>query len=849
MRRRGATSRTRRLRRGAGSRWGAMAARLPLRTTLLLGMAAPLLCLAAAGFAFLLAEERANRREAVHGAIRSAIVALTGDFHRVALLQDQSAAVELVDRLRNMPTVDRIFVLDGADAALFTYTRPGLLPSSLPSARARTGPDWIEVALEAGGRPVGMAVVQESDGAHGGALSAHVLRLGLVAAALVTASLLIAAILSRVLAVPILRVTAFVVETARTLDTSKRLRIDGRHEVGALAGAINRLLREIASQREQLQATNVRVEAEVEQRTRELRASERRLRALATHAPVGIFETDREGGCVFVNHAWTEITGCGPDRALGRDWTDVVHPEDRERVAAEWTSIIDQDAEDAISEFRIARPDGRLAWVCGGGVALRDEGGRPTGQLGTLTDITERKRMEEDLRFGAFHDILTGLPNRSRIMRELAGAINRMRAEPSALFALLYMDFDRFKQINDTLGHDAGDAFLIAAARRIEAQAEVVAARTGSPALPARLGGDEFVLLLEGIGGPHEAVAVAEALGAALAEPWRLGSTDVDSSASIGVAVGSPCHESPDDVLRDADLAMYQSKQTERGRVTVFDERIRDAAVMRARTESELRAALERGELTLFYQPIMRLSDRQPAGFEALVRWNHPTRGMLAPAEFLDIAEENGLIIPLGRWALKEACRQARRWQSWMPDPEPLFVSVNIARRHVATDSLVDDVQAALTESGIDPASLLIEITEGNIMENVDESIRTLSRLRSLGIGIAMDDFGAGHSSLAYLKQLPLDKLKIDRSFLTGLTGDKGALAILHAIIAMASNLRIPAIAEGIETFNELAALLDLDCAMGQGFLLARPMPADEIPAWCVRTAAGPVRLDTRAVA
>lgn len=833
----------------AASRGGAVVRRaigligaLPLHAKLFLGMAVPLIGLVMVGLAAVVRIERGLEREAFVESLESAVVAMTNEFHRVTLLRDQSAAVEASERLRAFHDIERLWVLTESGELSFAYARPGLLPSPPPEPGALTAPRRLTVPLCVRGRSLGTAVLEVALDRLEAAHAARLVNTGAIAGAMLLVGLGIAFVLGRLIAAPIRRISEFVVATATTLDTSRRLPVTDRHETGALAGSINRLLAEITDQRTRLEETNARIEAVVEQRTRDLRASERRIRALATHAPVGIFETDLGGMCLFVNRAWAELTRLTPDQALGRSWTEVVHPEDRDAVREAWRDAVEA-RNDFTAEFRVVAGDGRTAWVCGGTVALRDEAGAITGHLGTLTDMTERKQLEEELRFGAFHDRLTSLPNRAWLRERLTAAIERSKADPGFRYAVLYLDFDRFKQINDTLGHEAGDGFLAAAAERIAGTVHSVLAGRALEATTTRLGGDEFVVLLEGIEDAGQVVRTAEALCDALAAPYRIGGSEVVSTASIGVVLAESEYAAPDDVLRDADAAMYRRKSEGRRGVTLFDWSMREAAVSRARLEEDLRVALERGEFLLHYQPIVSLQDRRPAGFEALLRWRRATRGLVQPGEFLAIAEETRLVIPIGRWALREACVQAKRWLEWMPEPEPRFVSVNISRHHVEDGAILDDVEHALGESGLPPRALVIEVTENTIMHDVKKSAGVLARLRECGVRVSMDDFGTGHSSLAYLRQLPLDMLKIDRSFVTGLTPDKKSMAILQAIIDLASNLGVRVVAEGVETPDQIGPLIALDCQLVQGFAMARPMPAEDVPAWCVRAAAPRARV------
>lgn len=821
---------------GARRRGTSLCARLPLHLRLLIGMTLPLAVVVLAALGILIGTEAASLRAEMKHRLESIVMAMANDFHRVSLMDDQDVGVEIAERLRAFEEIDRLWLFDPGREAVFSYAKPGRAPAPAPASwEGERG--VVRVPIRASGQELGYVLVEPSWQALRERTWRMVGGLAAVAGVMLVGGLGMARLVGRSIAAPIERVSRCVAEAAETLDTSRRVEVRDRHEIGALAAAINRFLEVITIQRTQLEQTNARIEREVEQRTRELRASERRIRVLATYAPVGIFETDPQGRCNFVNRAWTELTGVGHEAAVGTKWLEVIADEDRRTIEPVWQERVETEGDYGV-ECRLAGEGSAPVWVSCGVVGLRDDMGRLTGFLGTFTDVTERRRLEEELRFGALHDRLTGLPNRQQLRDRLDRALARAAEGAGGAVALFYLDFDRFKSINDTLGHEGGDAFLMQAAGRIAAFSEEMARRHGLVVTPARLGGDEFVVLIEGAFDRAEVEGEATALSEVLAGRYEVDGREVRSSASIGVVFRSAEHGGIDDLLRDADTAMYHRKVEGRRGVAVFDPSMRTASRARERTAAELKSAVASGQFVLRYQPIVSLGTRRPVGFEALVRWSHPTRGLLSPGEFLDVAESSGLIVPMGRWALREACRQLRTWQSWMPDPEPLFVSVNLSRRHLEDASLEGDVKAALQESGIRPDSLVIEITESEIMRDASAAIDLLHRLRGIGVRVAMDDFGTGYSSLAWLRRLPLDLLKIDRSFVTGLTGDKRTLAILQAIITLAENLGVDVVSEGVEHAEEVAPLIALECRLGQGYYFSRPLPAEQIPAWCVRAAA-----------
>ena len=441
---------------------------------------------------------------------------------------------------------------------------------------------------------------------------------------------------------------------------------------------------------------------------------------------------------------------------------------------------------------------------------------------GFVRDLSERKRFEGQLASQALHDRLTGLPNRvllrDRVQHALARAGRR-----GASVALLVADIDRFKVVNESLGHDGGDRLLVAVAGRL---ADML--RPGDTV--ARMGGDEFALLCEDIGGYDEATAIARRVLAAFDQPFTVQGTDLSLTASVGVAVGALHGPAPELLLRDADVAMYRAKQGGRARFEVFDESMLADASQRLSVENDLRRAIAEGQLRLYYQPIVHIDTGAIAGFEALVRWQHPERGLLPPSEFIASAEESGLIVPLGRHVLGEACLQAATWKDTHASGERLRVSVNVSAKQLSQPGWADEVAQVLAESGLAPRQLVLEITESVLMDDADTTAVRLEELRRLGVRIAIDDFGTGYSSLGYLRRLPVDILKIDKSFIDGVAEGPHESALARAVVKLASTLRLEAVVEGISTRKQLLQLRRLRCPYGQGFFFSRPQPAAAIP-------------------
>ena len=449
------------------------------------------------------------------------------------------------------------------------------------------------------------------------------------------------------------------------------------------------------------------------------------------------------------------------------------------------------------------------------GVAVRNLDGKAYRMAGSQTDITE----------GKVSDPLTGLPNRILFLDRLGCSIERATRHGEA-FAVLFLDLDRFKLVNDSLGHLAGDRLLIAIAERLERSVRAVdtVARVGGQHTIARLGGDEFTILLEGVKHVSDAVRVAERIQDNLKRPFQLDGHEIFTSASIGIATSETGYNAPEDLLRDADTAMYQAKALGKARCEVFDADMREQAIARLDLETDLRRAVERKEFQLHYQPIVSFKTGLLAGFEALIRWRHPSRGLVEPAGFIQVAEETGLIVPIGSWVIGEACRQLRAWHVELPWTAGLSVHVNLSGKQFIQSDLADEIAAVLRETELPASNLSLEITESAIIENPTAVVAILEQLKALGVQISIDDFGTGHSSLSYLHRFPINSLKIDRSFVSAMSSEQSG--IVSAIIGLAHALQLEVIAEGVETAPHLAQLTELGCEYGQGYLFAKPLDA-----------------------
>jgi len=454
---------------------------------------------------------------------------------------------------------------------------------------------------------------------------------------------------------------------------------------------------------------------------------------------------------------------------------------------------------------------------------------RVMAQVGTqLGRVIERKRAEERLIYEAFHDCLTGLPNRAMFLDRLGRAIARQQADPDYHFAVLFIDLDRFKVINDSLGHLAGDQLIVQVAERFLAALHELEPGAEAGTL-ARLGGDEFTVLLDDIHASADAEQLAQRIQETLRLPFSLEGQEIYTTASIGITISTTGYTSSTEVLRDVDLAMYRAKAQGKARYEVYNEAMHQSAMARLKLETDLRRALLNQEFVVHYQPIVSLKSGEIAGFEALVRWQRSATELVYPSDFIDVTEDTGLILFLGIWVLREACRTLGRWHAEFPRSTPLTMSVNLSARQFGQPDLVQQVRQIIDETGVDPSTITLEITESVTMGDAEHAIRVLSQLREIGVRFSIDDFGTGYSSLSYLHRLPLDILKIDRSFIAAIDQDGENLSIVRTIMRLAKDLGIDVVAEGTETTAQLAHLRDLDCEFGQGFYFSQPVDAGSI--------------------
>jgi len=537
----------------------------------------------------------------------------------------------------------------------------------------------------------------------------------------------------------------------------------------------------------------------------------------------GVWRMDLSTNHFEMNEKWAHSLGYNRND-FGSDleaWWDSIHPGDRERVKAEFDAHLAGYTSLVSSELRMCEKNGEYRWVLVRGIAYRDAEEEKRIITGIFTDISARRMSEEQLRNGAFSDTLTGLPNRAIFLDRLGRAHAKLKRRGNYFFAVLFLDLDEFKYVNDTLGHALGDRLLIEVSKKLFSFI-----RTTDTL--ARMGGDEFAILLDDIRDTSDAVRVAERILNGLKSAIRIDNHEMFVNVSIGIALSTSRYEYAEEFLRDADIAMYRAKSKGKSKYEIFDEKMYEQALNRFKREKELWQALEQEEFLVYYQPIILLSTETVSGFEALVRWKHPVRGIVSPAEFIPLAVEMGLITKIDRWVLKQASRLVNSWHIKFPLYSKLFLSVNLSRKNFFQENLVEEIQAILMETGLDPSTLRHEITESEMMQNLDIINVHLKKMKDLKILLHMDDFGKGYSSLSQLVNLKIDTLKIDGSFVSNMTERGENFEIVKMIVNLAHNLGMDVIAEGVETEEQLARLKRLGCEYAQGYYFARPVPGEE---------------------
>lgn len=550
-----------------------------------------------------------------------------------------------------------------------------------------------------------------------------------------------------------------------------------------------------------------------------LRESEERYAIAVQGAKDGLWDWNLKTNQVYFSPRWKSMLGWEEDEISHNldEWFSRIHPEDFESVKTLLVAHLEGITPDFEGEYRMLHQDGSYRWMLCRGLAVYATNGKVSRIAGSLTDITSRKRTEKQLLHDALHDALTDLPNRALFMDRLERSLERHKRNPTYLFAVLFLDLDRFKIVNDSLGHVVGNHLLIEISRRLQACIR-------SEDTVARLGGDEFVILLEAIDCPSDATRVAERIHQELAQPFNFNQHEMFVTVSIGIALTSKEYEQPEEILRDADTAMYRAKALGKSRYELFDTSMHTHAMALLQLETDLRYAIERQEFELHYQPIVALKTDRLSGFEALVRWRHPQRGLVSPGAFIPMAEETGLINPIGWWVLQAACQQMQDWQQKFSMQPPLTISVNLSGKQLTQSDAVARVEQILQTTGLNPAALKLEITESSIMENAESTVARLQQLKALGIQLSIDDFGTGYSSLSYLYRFPIDTLKIDRSFINTMDVELEKLELVRTIATLAWNLNMNVVAEGVENDNQLDYLKSLGCEYAQGYLFSKPI-------------------------
>src|ERR1700747_1872463 len=551
-----------------------------------------------------------------------------------------------------------------------------------------------------------------------------------------------------------------------------------------------------------------------------LKESEERYALAARGSNDGLWDWNLSANVVHFSPRWKAMIGYQEGEIGDRpeEWFDRIHDADRDRVKKEIAAHQKGLTPHFESEHRVLHKDGGFRWMLSRGVAVHDSSGNALRMAGSQTDIT----------VGKVSDPLTGLPNRLLFIDRVGRLVKHTKRRKDQLFAVLFMDLDGFKMINDSMGHLVGDQLLVAVANRLEKclRSTDTVARLGETFTVARLGGDEFTVLLDHIKDPSDAKRAADRMMKALTLPFILGGREVFTSVSIGIALSTSAYESPEDILRDADTAMYRAKSLGKARYEVFDADMRASVMARLQLETDLRHALERGEFCNFYQPIVALVSGEIAGFEALLRWQHPTRGLLGPHEFIPVAEETGLIRELGWWNLREACRQITEWRGVLTAHPHLTVSVNLSAKQFLQPNLVEDIRKLLDELALPPETLKLEITESTVMADPATAVEMLQQIKSLGIHLAIDAFGTGYSSLSYLHRFPLNTVKIDRSFTSAMGNGGDGFQIVKTIMPLARNQGFDVVAEGVETQEQFRLLKELKCKYAQGYYFSKPPTA-----------------------
>jgi diguanylate cyclase (GGDEF)-like protein/PAS domain S-box-containing protein len=547
--------------------------------------------------------------------------------------------------------------------------------------------------------------------------------------------------------------------------------------------------------------------------------SEKRFQQAFNYAPIGMALVSLDGHWLQVNHSLCKLLGYSEAEMLTSTYQATSPAEEIDRFTSKINPLLGGQTSTLQVETRFIHKQGHEIFVLIGISLLKEEESGHSHLIFQIQDITDRKHAEERLLYNAYHDALTGLPNRAWFVERLNASILKAEQNTDSLFAVLFLDLDRFKVINDSIGHLCGDYLLVNVAKKLKN-----CIRQGDQI--ARLGGDEFILLIQDIKDTKEVTDIAERIQKEISQPIHLSGYETFTTASIGIAIFSPEYRQPEELLRDADTAMYEAKSLGKAQHVIFDRGMHIHAMNLLQMETDLRQAIEKQEFIVQYQPIVSLENGKLCGFEALVRWFHPEKGLIPPEKFITIAEETGLIVPLGIWVLEEACTQLKKWEQQFPTSTDLIMSVNLSSKQFAQANLFEQILQVLKTTQIAPHKIKLEITESVVMENIDVANKILTQLRSMGIELSIDDFGTGYSSLSYLHRLPIDTLKIDRSFVSRMHENNEYKEIVRTIILLAKNLGMGVIAEGVETKEQINILKELQCNQVQGYFFSKPIHA-----------------------
>ena len=623
----------------------------------------------------------------------------------------------------------------------------------------------------------------------------------------------------KVITTPIHQLAGLFKTLSEKRDYSLRAKVEGAAEFLTLASGFNNMLEQIQNRENQLEQSHQNLSLT----NQELREKEERLRKVFDEGPLGMVLIDLHYRFIKVNESLARLLGKSETEFVDKEITEIFHPDDVTLFQKDIDRLYSGAIQKSATELRLRRPDEDPVWINFIASMIRDEQGIALYCIGMLENITERRSLHERLMYDARHDALTQLPNRYLLVERLNQLINHTARDRSFHYALLFLDLDRFKNINDSFGHLAGDQLLVEVSTRLN---HCVRAYNTI----ARFGGDEFAILLEDTRSEMDAPYVAENILKAFQTPFNIDGNDILMTVSIGIVLGFPEYQSTEQVLRDADIAMYQAKSRDRNCFIIFNEEMHARVKASLKLENELRQGIQNKELVLYYQPIVSVATLEVTGFESLVRWKGPDGRLIQPLEFIPVAEETGLIVPLGKWCFTEACHQLARWNKMFPLENPFSISVNLSGKQIRA-GLIDFIREVITETDLRPGALAVELTESVIMENTEIANELISELTELKVRIYLDDFGTGYSSLSYLHRIRIDAMKIDRSFVMAMTSDDRARGIVKTIINLAHSLNKIVIAEGVETSEQLDELKKMGCKYFQGYLYSRPLPGREIEA------------------